>query len=129
MSKKEIVLNQKLATAIFTSGHGFPDEFTDKVQKLKFAFIHKYPNLDQVLKGGDLIGRPTFVQNLILDGEIIGMILEASDTDLPKFKKLLKKDNRIFIGVPQTKGVSAGYLEGIENNLLYISGMGSEILK
>jgi len=94
---------------------GLPKEFI-KAKKDTLVFIHSYPNLDRVLAGQDLICR-AFLQASHKNGAIA---VKAHG---------LKAGTHVFIGLPRLKGVAKAYVEEIDGDIAYISGMGVELEK
>lgn len=132
-SNPDFVLNATIDAKVKHMSRGFPYDITNSIKQFNTAFVHSYPNLDAVLMGMDLVSRPSLVQMLYAyspnlgDQFCYGIVMKVCDADLSKLKKLLLTDNRIFLGAIRVKGVARAYLEGINGNYIYITGMGSSI--
>lgn len=98
------------------NSRGFPDEFLSKLKKAAFIFVHKYPNADKALMGGDLIARAKLIQNY--KDELL--VIES---------KGLTEDEHIFLSLPGWKKLAKGYVEKIAENKAYVSGMGSDTIQ
>ncbi len=96
---------------------GFPKEFIEAARR--GVFIHKYPNLDRVLSGLDLVSRG-YVEETYKD-----LVL------LVRAEVCVKKDfceGHVFLGAIGTKQYFTAYIEKIEGDVAYITSMSFEPL-
>lgn len=93
-----------------------PDEFLIRLKKAAFVFVHKYPNADKALMGGDLLTRAKLLENI--DNEVL--VLEA---------KGLSPDTHVFLSLPSWKKLAKGYVEKIVSGRAYVVGMGSDVIE
>lgn len=112
-----VELDQEAIRTAKESSRGLPKEIVSAAKKNGWVFIHSYPNLDTVLQGGDLIGRPKVLH---IDDEIL--VVDSS-----QMIKKPKEGDYVFIGVVRIKGVGRGYVERVTKNQIYISGMGGRM--
>ena len=95
----------------------FPKAILDGVSKFGSAFLHKYPNLDAVLQGGDLLDRPKLVS---VEGKSMFVM-----TVSPRCK--VKAGEHVFLGAIRVKGVASAYVDAREGNTVYIGSMSSNL--
>jgi hypothetical protein len=105
-------INKKLLKEVAQESRGLPEIFLKK--NVPLIFVHSYPNLDRVLMGMDVITRAASV-GFHKDGAIV------------LHTKSLKEGTHVFIGLPRLKGVAKAFVERIDGDLAYITGMGEEL--
>jgi len=95
----------------------FPKVFWKKLKTSQILFVHSYPNLDCVLKGGDLIDRAE------------PMELHSERLIVAKVGPKVKKDTHVFLGAIRLKGVAMGYVVSVKGGVAVIQGMGGDLQK
>ena len=95
----------------------FPKVILESVRKFESAFLHKYPNLDVVLQGGDLLDRPKLVA---IEGKSL-IAMTVSD------KCKVRAGEHVFLGAIRVKGVAAAYVDSRDGNTIYVGAMSSTL--
>lgn len=97
--------------------NNFPKTILDSVKKFESAFLHKYPNLDVVMQGGDLLDRPKLVR---VEGKGVLVMTVAATCKV-------KAGDHVFLGAIRAPGVALAYIDSREGNTIRIGSMSSEI--
>lgn len=109
-------VDKEMEKEFIQGSNGFPKEFLKFAKPGKMLFVHKHGNLDTVLSGGGVMGRP-----------VIEKFLGKKDVIVAKGSKGLK-EGHIFLGVVGLKGgVANAYIEQIDGDMVYISGISSHL--
>lgn len=109
--------NKVFSEALDDARH-LPKTFYTKAKvKNTILFIHSYPNLDNVLLGGDLIDRAEITE--MYDSRLI----------IANVGPKVKPDTHVFLGLTRFKGVVMGYVYSVNNGIALIQGMGGEVQK
>jgi hypothetical protein len=94
----------------------YPKDILKSVEKFGSAFLHKYPNLDNVLNGMDLIDRPRFVAN-VCDSLLVFNVSPSCR---------VKTGDHVFLGAIRVKGVAMAYVHSRDGDCVFIGAMSSE---
>jgi hypothetical protein len=97
------------------NSNGIVPQLLKKLKNGNTLFISKHGNVDQVLNGMDLIGRFEIVS---FDADLITVKIDK--------KSQIKEEIHVFYSTTGDKGLACGFVEKIENGLVYISGTNSD---